>query len=116
MRRNASPEQSDAEHVPLAPNSTAIVANTKQDKDEPIYTVGPRTPRLCWDFWRAEQDSDGNWSACWGGKIFTDPLGAAAPGLPSGAFLIAIEELRRGHAHGGAPRIGRYHGCLRRVP
>jgi hypothetical protein len=155
-------------HVPLAPNSAAIVANIKQDKDEnfqvwafnthtwssPIYTVGRHTPRLrwtfsdCldlphlapviadtlssvptppgmlvsqgtddtvaiyqpstdtyWDFWRAEQDADGNWSACWGGKIenysrnpgiFTNPLGAAATGLPFGAFLIRIDELRRG--------------------
>jgi hypothetical protein len=156
-------------HVPLAPNSAAIVANLKQDKDEnyqvwafnthtwssPIYTVDRATPRLrwtfsdClglpdlgpviadtlssvptppgmlvsqgtdntvaiyqpstdtyWDFWRAGQDSGGNWSACWGGKIehysrnpgiFTNPLGAAATGLPFGAFLIRIEELRRGH-------------------
>lgn len=155
-------------HVPLAPNSAAIVANIKQDKDEnfqvwafnahtwssPVYQVGPATPRLrwtfsdClglpelapviadtlssvptppdmlvsqgtdnevaiyqpstdtyWDFWRAEQDADGNWSACWGGKIenysrnpgiFTNPLGAVATGLPLGAFLIRIEELRRG--------------------
>jgi hypothetical protein len=155
--------------VPLAPNSAAIGANIKQDKDEnfqvwafnthtwssPIYTVGRHTPRLrwtfsdCldlphlapviadtlssvptppgmlvsqgtdntvaiyqpstdtdWDFWRAEQDADGNWSACWGGKIenysrnpgiFTNPLGAAATGLPFGAFLVRIEELRRGH-------------------
>lgn len=155
-------------NVPLAPNSAAIVANIKQDKDEnfqvwafnahtwssPVYQVGPATPRLrwtfsdClglpelapviadtlssvptppdmlvsqgtdnevaiyqpstdtyWDFWRAEQDADGNWSACWGGKIenysrnpgiFTNPLGAVATGLPLGAFLIRIEELRRG--------------------
>ena len=154
--------------VPLAPNSAAIVANIKEDKDNnyqvwafnahtwssPIYRVGPHTPRLrwtfsdClglphlapviadtlssvptppgmlvsqgtdnevaiyqpatdtyWDFWRAEQDADGNWSACWGGKIenysrnpgiFTHPLGAVATGLPLGAFLIRISELRRG--------------------
>lgn len=156
-------------HVPLAPNSKAIVANIKQDKAEnyqvwafnthtwssPIYTVDRHTPRkrwtfsdclglphlapviadtlssvptpqgmlvsqgtdqtvaiyqpstdTYWDFWRAEQDSSGNWSACWGGKIehysrnpgiFTNPLGSAATGLPFGAFLIRIEELRRGH-------------------
>src|SRR5262245_34539912 len=155
-------------HVPLAPNSAAIVANIKADKENnfqvwafnahtwsaPVYRVGPFTPRLrwtfsdClglpelapviadtlssvptppgmlvsqgtdnevaiyqpatdtyWDFWRAEQDADGNWSACWGGKIehysrnpgiFPNPLGAVATGLPLGAFLIRIEELQRG--------------------
>lgn len=155
-------------HVPLAPNSPAIVNNIKEDKDtnfqvwafnthtwsSPVYTVGRHTPRLrwtfsdClnlphlapviadtlsavptppgmltsqgtdntvaiyqpstdtyWDFWRAQQDAAGNWSACWGGKIenysrnpgiFANPLGAAATGLPFGAFLIRIEELRRG--------------------
>jgi hypothetical protein len=156
-------------NVPLAPNSAAIVANIKSDKDNnfqvwafnthtwssPIYTVDRHTPRLrwtfsdClnlpelapviadtlsavptppgmlvsqgtdntvaiyqpstdtyWDFWRAAQDAAGNWSACWGGKIehytrnpgiFTNPLGAAATGLPFGAFLIRMDELRRGH-------------------
>jgi hypothetical protein len=155
-------------HVPLAPNSAAIVANIKSDKDNnfqvwsmnthtwssPIYPVDAHTPGLrwtfsdClnlpelapviadtlssvptppgmltsqgtdntvaiyqpstdtyWDFWRAAQDASGNWSACWGGKIehysrnpgiFTNPLGAAATGLPFGAFLIRIEELQRG--------------------
>src|SRR6266496_4148363 len=51
-------------HIPLAPNSAAIVANLKQDKDEnyqvwsfnthtwssPIYTVDRFTPRLRWTF------------------------------------------------------------------
>lgn len=155
-------------HVPLAPNSQAIVNNIKLDKENnygswaintdtysaPIYHVGPHTPRLrwrfsdClglpelapviagslaavptppdmivsqgtdasvaiyqpstdtyWDFWRAEKDDAGNWSACWGGKIehysanpgiFDVPLGATATGLPFGAFSIRIEELRRG--------------------
>jgi hypothetical protein len=156
-------------HVPLAPNSQAIVNNIKLDKEQnfgswavntdeysaPIYSVGPHTPRqqwtfsdclnlpelapviadslaavptpadlivskgtdqsvaiyqpstdTYWDFWRAEKDANGRWSACWGGKIehysrnagiFTNPLGATATGLPFGAFTIRIEELRRGH-------------------
>jgi hypothetical protein len=156
-------------HLPLAPNSQAIVDNIKRDKEDffgtwaintdeysaPIYRVGRHTPTqrwkfsdclglpelapviadslaavptppdliaslgtdaevaiyqpatdTYWDFWRAEQDPSGQWSACWGGKIenysrnpgiFDNPLGATATGLPLGAFLIRIEELRRGY-------------------
>ncbi|GAA1260194.1 hypothetical protein GCM10009677_09280 [Sphaerisporangium rubeum] len=156
-------------HVPLAPNSRAVVANIKYDKDNnwqtwavntdtystPVYQVDRHTPRkrwrfsdclnlphlapviagslaavptppdmitsigtdaavtiyqpstdTYWDFWRAEKDADGNWSACWGGKIehysrnpgiFDNPLGATATGLPMGAFTIRIDELRRGY-------------------
>ncbi|MFC6081197.1 hypothetical protein [Sphaerisporangium aureirubrum] len=156
-------------HVPLAPNSQAIVNNIKLDKENnygswaintdtystPVYYVGRHTPRkrwtfsdclnlpelapviadslaavptppdmitsmgtdsavtiyqpstdTYWDFWRAEKDAAGNWSACWGGKIerysrnpgiFDNPLGATATGLPMGAFAIRIDELRRGY-------------------
>ncbi|HEX6358182.1 hypothetical protein [Actinophytocola sp.] len=75
-----------------------------QGTDNTVAIYQPSTDTY-WDFWRAEQDSEGNWSACWGGKIehysrnpgiFDNPLGAAATGLPFGAFLIRIEELRRG--------------------
>ncbi len=78
---------------------------TSQGTDNTVAIYQPSTDTY-WDFWRAEQDASGNWSACWGGKIehysrnpgiFTNPLGAAATGLPFGAFLIRIDELRRGH-------------------
>jgi hypothetical protein len=76
-----------------------------QGTDEAVTIYQPSTDTY-WDFWRAERDASGNWSACWGGKIthystnpgiFTNPLGATATGLPMGAFTIRIDELRRGY-------------------
>ena len=156
-------------NVPLAQNSSAIVANIAQDKRDnygswavntdtysaPIFTVDRTTPRTAWsfsdclnkpelapviadslkavptpadlivsqgsdesvaiyepdtdtywDFWRAEKDASGHWSACWGGEIkhyhynlgiFPNPLGATATGLPFGAFLVRPAELAAGH-------------------
>jgi hypothetical protein len=155
--------------IPLAPNSSAIVANLVQDRNggfavwplmtdtfsAPIYVADADTPTqkweydnctqasglhppfgaalasvptlpemvvsngsdgevaiyhpatdTYWDFWRAQVDAKGQWSACWGGKIehysanagvFEPPLGATATGLALGAFLIRIDELKRGH-------------------
>jgi hypothetical protein len=78
---------------------------TSQGTDNEVAIYQPSTDTY-WDFWRAAQDAAGNWSACWGGKIehysrnpgiFSYPQGAVASGLPLGAFLIRIDELRRGH-------------------
>ncbi|MEW9533168.1 hypothetical protein [Microbispora sp. NPDC049125] len=75
-----------------------------QGSDGEVAIYQPSTDTY-WDFWRAEKNAAGEWSACWGGKIehysrnpgiFTNPLGATATGLPLGAFAIRIEELRRG--------------------
>ena len=76
-----------------------------QGTDESVAIYQPSTDTY-WDFWRAQQDASGHWSACWGGKIehysanpgiFDNPLGASASGLPLGAYLIRADELRRGH-------------------
>ncbi len=94
--------------VPLAPNSAAIVANiliASQGTDESTTIYQPSTDTYC-DPCRAQKDASGRWSACWGGKIkhysknpgiFKSPLGAAASGLPLGAFTIRISERRRGY-------------------
>jgi hypothetical protein len=77
---------------------------TSQGTDNEIAIYQPATDTY-WDFWRARRDDAGQWSACWGGKIehysrnpgqHTAPLGATASGLPLGAFVIRIAELRRG--------------------
>jgi hypothetical protein len=78
---------------------------TSQGTDESTTIYQPSTDTY-WDFWRAEKDASGHWSACWGGKIshysrnpgiFANPLGATATGLPLGAFTIRISELQSGH-------------------
>jgi hypothetical protein len=86
--------------VPTLPD---MLTSLGTDNEVAIYQPSTDT---YWDFWRARQDDSGQWSACWGGKIthysrnpgiHQFPLGATASGLPLGAFLIRIEELRRGH-------------------
>ena len=86
--------------VPTPPD---LLASKGTDASVAIYQPSTDT---YWDFWRAEKDAAGHWSACWGGRIdhyshnpgiFTNPLGATATGLPFGAFTIRIDELRRGH-------------------
>lgn len=76
-----------------------------QGTDESVAIYQPSTDTY-WDFWRAQQDANGNWSACWGGKIehysanpgiFDNPLGASASGLPFGAYLIRPDEPARGY-------------------
>lgn len=75
-----------------------------QGTDESVAIYQPSTDTY-WDFWRAQQNASGQWSACWGGKIedyssipgiFTNPLGATASGLPFGAFLIRAGEVQSG--------------------
>jgi len=85
------------------PTPADLIASLGTDESTAIYQPSTDT---YWDFWRAEKDASGHWSACWGGKIehyhrnpgiFTNPLGATATGLPLGAFLIRADELRRGY-------------------
>src|SRR5581483_1622180 len=93
----------------IAPSLTAVptpadlIASQGTDESTTIYQPSTDT---YWDFWRAEKDASGHWSACWGGEIkhystnpgiFANPLGASASGLPLGAFTIRISELQRGH-------------------
>jgi len=90
---------SSLENVPTPPD---LFASQGTDGSTTIYQPSTDT---YWDFWRAQKDASGHWSACWGGKIehyshnpgiFTNPLGASASGLPLGAGVIRISELQRG--------------------
>jgi hypothetical protein len=92
-----------AKSLAAVPTPANLIASQGTDESTTIYQPSTDT---YWDFWRAEKDASGHWSACWGGKIehyshnpgiFTNPLGATATGLPLGAFTIRISELRRGH-------------------
>nr|WP_062334449.1 hypothetical protein [Herbidospora sakaeratensis] len=91
-----------ADSLRSVPTPADLIVSKGTDASVAIYQPSTDT---YWDFWRAEKDALGNWSACWGGKIenysrnpgiFDNPLGATATGLPFGAFTIRIEELRRG--------------------
>jgi hypothetical protein len=84
------------------PTPADLIASQGTDGSTTIYQPSTDT---YWDFWRAQKDASGHWSACWGGKIehyshnpgiFTNPLGASASGLPLGAGVIRISELQRG--------------------
>ncbi|MBV1853541.1 hypothetical protein [Catellatospora tritici] len=92
-----------ADSLAAVPTPPDLFASLGTDAALTIYEPDTDT---YWDFWRAEKDAAGHWSACWGGKIshysrnpgiFPNPLGATATGLPMGAFTIRIDELRRGH-------------------
>jgi hypothetical protein len=91
-----------ADSLAAVPTPPDLIASKGTDASVTIYQPSTDT---YWDFWRAEQDASGRWSACWGGKIehysrnpgiFANPLGATATGLPFGAFTIRLDELRRG--------------------
>jgi len=85
------------------PTPANLIVSQGTDESTTIYQPSTDT---YWDFWRAQRDASGHWSACWGGEIkhyssnpgiFTNPLGASASGLPLGAFTIRISELQRGY-------------------
>ena len=91
-----------ADTLASVPTPPGMLVSQGTDASVAIYQPSTDT---YWDFWRAGQDANGNWSACWGGKIehyttnpgiFANPLGATATGLPFGAFMIRVDELRRG--------------------
>lgn len=80
----------------------------------------PHTDQL-WEFWKARRATDGTWEACWGGRIdqvsesigrFPAPYGVSASGLVTTAFMITLDEARRGqidHAMGLViphPKVG----------
>lgn len=71
------------------------------DRNITIYNV--ETGDL-WEFWKASKDSNGQWSACWGGKLnvntaseatFTGNTGSTATGISQTALSISIDEARR---------------------
>lgn len=68
-------------------------------------TIYDRANDRVWELWKASMDSQGNWSACWGGKmdnvatnsgIFQKGYGTTATGLPFLGGQITAEELEKG--------------------
>lgn len=86
-------------NVPIPPNA---IPATGTDKNLTIYD---RDADKLWEYWRAEKDETGQWSACWGGVIenvsqseavFSGMTGTAATGISFAATSISVEEARRG--------------------
>jgi hypothetical protein len=83
------------------PVPSYALAADGSDQEMTIYQ--PATDTL-WEFWIARQ-SDGQWRACWGGKMddvstsdgrWSAPYGTTATGLPFLGGQITAEELARG--------------------
>jgi hypothetical protein len=87
--------------VPI-PSCTQIPDSTDTDKEVVIYQ--PSTDEM-WEFWQLAHDSNGAWSASWGGEmqnvslnngIWANPYGATATGLPLIGGQLSIDELSAG--------------------
>jgi hypothetical protein len=85
--------------VPIPANA---VPATGTDGELTIWS--PSSDQL-WEFWVAQRDANGNWTACWGGRIdhvssspgyFSNGYGASASGLAISGGMIEIEDARAG--------------------
>jgi hypothetical protein len=85
--------------VPLPPN-----ALPSSGLDGHLALYQPSTDTM-WEFWQLK-NTNGVWTASWGGKMtsmstnagmFPAPYGATATGLPLMAGLMTISELQTGH-------------------
>ena len=69
-----------------------------------ILTVYQPSTSTEWEFWRASQNADGSWSACWGGKqsmatttgVFPAPYGETATGIANLATEITEADVASG--------------------
>lgn len=84
------------------PIPTYAVPANGTDTEMTIYQ--PSTDTL-WELWQAKKDANGNWIACWGGKlvnasksqgIMPKPYGTTATGLPFIGGQVTADELERG--------------------
>lgn len=85
--------------VPMIPD-----AEPADGTDAEMTIYQPATNTL-WEFWRLRKDDDGQWSACWGGRMsgvsrnpgtWPEYYGTTATGLPFIGGQITAEELQRG--------------------
>lgn len=87
--------------VPM-PSYAQIPDITDTDKEVVLYQ--PSTDEM-WEFWKLAHNTDGSWSAAWGGQmqnvslnhgIWAYPYGASATGLPLIGGQLSIRELLAG--------------------
>ena len=84
--------------VPIPAGATEALGT---DSEMSIYDISTKT---LWDFWVMRQ-SNGQWTACWGGRIqnttqsdgiYPNPYGTTATGLPFIGGEITAQELKNG--------------------
>jgi len=84
------------------PIPAGAVGANGNDKAMSIYS--PSTDQL-WEFWVAQQDGSGRWTACWGGRIdhvsqsvgfFDNGFGASASGLAHTGGMVRLADVRAG--------------------
>lgn len=72
--------------------------------DNPLVIYQPST-MTDWELWRAQKNSNGTYSACWGGKldmasstgVFPSPYGLSATGISYLATTITEADIASGH-------------------
>lgn len=91
-----------ADVLQQVPIPRGAVAADGSDANLTIYNKDTDT---LWEFWKAQDDGNGAWSACWGGRldnakksqgIFKGYTGATATGLSFAGGVISIEEAKAG--------------------
>ncbi|GAB47025.1 hypothetical protein MOPEL_003_00480 [Mobilicoccus pelagius NBRC 104925] len=72
--------------------------------DAQLGIYDPTSDRL-WEFWVTRRSADGEWKACWGGRVdgvstshgaFPPPYGVSASGLAMAGGVVSIQEAARG--------------------
>lgn len=81
--------------VPIPDNAVPATGT-----DQQLAIWSPSQDKL-WEFWVTSEDAQGNWSACWGGRIddvsqspgyFSGAFGAAATGLAFVGSMVSVAE------------------------
>ncbi len=78
-------------------------ASLNGSSDDPLMLYQPSTG-TGWEFWQAQSNSDGSYSACWGGKIdlsasngvFPKPFGLSATGISYLGTMITEADVASG--------------------
>ncbi len=87
--------------IPIPPNAYTTDPNYQHDSD--IIIQQPSTHSV-WELWKAVNNGNGTWSACWGGKldpttssgVFPFPWGLAASGISYMATMITEADVQSG--------------------
>jgi hypothetical protein len=103
------------------PVPTGAVPAAGGDSTMSIYS--PESDQL-WEFWRIHQSPDGQWSACWGGRIdsvsenpgfFPDGFGASASGLATTGGTVSLADVRSGEINHALALVVTHPAIYKRV-